>query len=253
MPASGALYYLVHASGDPTRPPLVLIHNLGGSSLDWPPEIRRLSAGRIFALDLPGHGKSAGAGQQAVDGYAQSLAAFLNELNLKRAVVVGHGLGGAIALELGRRCRARLAGLCLINSGARLPVPGNILENVAHPSTRPLAVQALTSLLSGPQTPAPLVDALTGRLNAVRPSVLHADLQACDAFDFTRHLKRIPVPVLVIGGTEDRFTPPAFAQALAASLPHAALQMIDGASHLAPWEEPRRIAALLDLFTATLR
>ena len=53
MPASGALYYLLHESGDPTRPPLVLIHNLGGSSLDWPPEIRRLSAGRIFASTCP--------------------------------------------------------------------------------------------------------------------------------------------------------------------------------------------------------
>lgn len=251
MPMAGELYYRVHESGSPSRPPLVLIHNLGGSSLDWPAEIRRLAGGDVFALDLPGHGKSEGAGLQSISAYAESVAAFLNTLALKGALVVGHGMGGAIALELAVRHRPLLAGLCVLNSGASLPIPADILENAAHASSRPIAVRELVARMTGPQTEAVLLQSLTERLLEIRPSLLHADLLACDSFDIHRQIKRIRLPVLVIGGTHDRFAPPAYSQALARSLPKAALQMIDGAGHLAPWEQPRRIATVLAVFAST--
>lgn len=252
MPTAGGLYYRLHESGDLSRPPLVLIHNLGGNSLDWPAEIRRF-AGRIFALDLPGHGKSEGAGQQSISGYAESVVAFLKTLALEGVLVIGYGMGGAIALELGLRHRALLAGLCILNSGASLPIPTSILENAAHAQTRPTAVRDLASRMAGPQTEATILQHLIERLMQTRPSVFYADLLACDSFHISRQLKRMRLPVLIICGTEDRFTPPACAQPLVNGLPQAALQTIDGASHLAVWEQPRRIAALIDVFAATIR
>lgn len=253
MPTAEGLYYRLHESGDLSRPPLVLIHNLGGNSLEWPPEIRRCTAGRVFALDLPGHGKSEGAGQQSILAYADSVALFLKALALKRVLVVGHGMGGAIALELGLRHRALLAGLCILNSGASLPIPRDILENAAHVRTHPAAVRDLVSWMAGPQTESAVIQNVIELLMQTRPSVFYADLLACDSFDITRQLKRIRPPALIVCGTNDRFTPPAYAQALVSGLPQAALQTIDGASHLAIWEQPRRIAALLDVFATTIR
>ncbi len=253
MPTANGLYYRIHESGALSRPPFVLIHNLGGSSLDWPPEIRRSAAGRVFVLDLPGHGKSEGAGRQSISDYAESVALFLKTLALKRVLAVGHGMGGAIALELGLRHRALLAGLCILNSGANLPIPTNILENAAHTQTHPTAVRDLVSWMAGPQTNPTVIRDRIARLQQTRPSVFYADLLACDSFDISRRLKRIRLPVLVICGTEDRFAPPAGAQALVSGLPKAAIQTIDGAGHFALWEQPRRIAALLDVFAATLR
>ncbi len=264
MPTAGELYYILHESGDLSRPPLVLIHDLGGNSLEWPAEIRRLAAGRVIALDLPGHGKSKGAGRQSIADYAESVATCLQSLALKKVVIVGAGMGGAVALELARCHRPLLGGICLLGTGVRLPIPQSILANVGHVQTYPAAVRDLAALMSGPHTEAATLQALTKRLLSTRPSVLQADLlacdafdfthpRACDAFDFTHPRRRIRLPALILCGTEDRFAPAADAQVLIHHLPQAALQTIDGAGHLIAQEQPRRVAALLDLFTATLR
>ena len=62
------------------RPPVILIHGAGGTHLSWPPQIRRLSDEHIFAIDLPGHGKSGGAGRQSIDEYADDVIAFMKDL-----------------------------------------------------------------------------------------------------------------------------------------------------------------------------
>lgn len=253
MPTAGELYYTLHESGDLSRPPLVLIHDLGGNSLEWPAEIRRLAAGRVFALDLPGHGKSKGAGRQSTADYAESIVTFLEMLTLKKVVVIGAGIGGAIALELGKRYRALLSGVCLLGTGSRLPIPESILTNIGHAQTHSIAVRELTTLMGSSHTEAAVLHALTKRLLTTRPSVLQADLLACASFDFTSQRTRLSLPALILSGTEDRFAPPADVQALVKRLPQAAIQIIEGAGHLIAQEQPRRVAALLDLFTATFR
>lgn len=70
MPTAGGLHYFLHEGGSKMRPPLVLIHGMGGDYLSWPPEMRRLPDYRIITLDLPGHGKSEGPGHQSVQDYA---------------------------------------------------------------------------------------------------------------------------------------------------------------------------------------
>ena len=63
MPVAADLYYHIYeGSEEGRRPPVVLIHGAGGTHLHWPSEVRRLPGYRVLALDLPGHGKSGGAG-----------------------------------------------------------------------------------------------------------------------------------------------------------------------------------------------
>ncbi|MEJ5225477.1 MAG: alpha/beta fold hydrolase, partial [Anaerolineales bacterium] len=76
MPIAAGLHYFSHNETLTSRPPVILIHGAGGNYLSWPAEIRRLPGQRIFALDLPGHGKSEGIGRQLADDYAQSLREF---------------------------------------------------------------------------------------------------------------------------------------------------------------------------------
>ncbi len=252
MPLALGLYYFSHEGGSVKRPPMVLLHGVGGDCLSWPPQIRRLADTRVFAPDLPGHGKSSGPARQSVDDHARAVVDLMNAIGIWRAVFVGHSLGGAIALTLALDYPDRTAGLGLVSTGARLPVPASILEGAASPSTAAFAMQDFHNLVCGPQTSASLAEQNLKQLTTVRPTLLYADLLACDRFDVTSRLDSIRTPVLVVCGTEDKLTPPRYSSALAASIPGAALQTIDGAGHLVMLEQPRRLAKLLSVFLTTI-
>jgi len=252
MPVAAGLHYFLHEGGSHSHAPVVFIHGEGGDHLSWPSELRRLPGHRSYSLDLPGHGKSGGPGLQSVPGYARSVVEFLDAAGLGRAVLVGQGMGGAIALSVAADSPERAAGIVLIASGARLPVASTLLENSANPATLPLALQALLAAICSLQTEARLRESVSRRLSALRPTLLHGDLLACDSFDLTARLGSIRTPALVICGTEDKFTPLIYAETLASSLPGAALQTIDGAGHLVCLEQPRRLAGLLTIFLGTV-
>jgi pimeloyl-ACP methyl ester carboxylesterase len=230
----------------------VLIHGAGGDHLSWPPEIRRLAEARVFTLDLPGHGKSEGPGRQSVADYADRVVGFMNAAGLSRAVFIGHALGGAIALTLAIDHPARTAGIGLISTGPRLPIPSSVLENAVNPATFALAVQSLLELMHIPQTAGNLKDRVFKHLSSIRPTLFHGDLRACDQFDVTTRLDAIRALALVVCGTDDQLTPRRFSESLAGQIPDAALQTIDGAGHLVMLEHPHRVAGLLSVFLTSV-
>lgn len=252
MPIAAGIHYFLHEGGRPTKPPLVLIHGAGGDHLSWPPEIRRLADVRVFTLDLPGHGKSEGPGCQSVADYADSVVGFMNAAGLSRAVLVGHALGGAIALTLAIDHPECVAGIGLISTGPRLPIATSVLENAANPATFILAVQSLQELMHIPQALKYLKDQTFRHLSSIRPTLFHGDLRACDQFDVTTRLDAIRTPVLVLCGTDDQLTPRRYSESLAGQIHGAALQTIDGAGHLVMLEQPRRVSALLSVFLTAI-
>jgi pimeloyl-ACP methyl ester carboxylesterase len=252
MPIAGELHYFFHEGGDASRPPVILIHGEGGDQLSWPSEMRRLSGYRVYTLDLPGHARSEGPGLQSAADYARSVLAFMNSAGLSTAVLVGHGLGGAIALSLAGEHPERTAGLILIASGARLPVAAAVMENAANPATFPLALQALQAAMFASQAETKVKAATFERLSAVRRTLLYGDLLACDAFDLSAGLPALHTPTLVVCGTEDRLTPLRLSEELAGAIPGAALQTVDGSGHLVMLEQPHRLAGLLTVFLSTV-
>jgi pimeloyl-ACP methyl ester carboxylesterase len=252
MPIAEGVYYFLHEGGSASRPPVILIHGLGGDHLSWPADVRRLPDYTVYALDLPGHGKSSGPDLQSISAYAERVVQFLNDIGLFKAVLVGHSLGGAVALTLAAEHAERVAGIVLIASGERLPMASTILENAASPSTFPLAVQALQEAAFGPHAKASLKELTSKRLSDSRPSLLYHDLMACDTFDISQRLADICTPTLVISGTADRICPLRYAENLARSIPGAALQTVEDAGHMVMLEQPHRVAGLLTVFLNTL-
>ena len=252
MPISAGLHYFLHEGGGVSKPPLVLLHGVGGDHSAWPPEIRRLSEHRVYTLDLPGHGRSEGPGRQSVEEYAHAIIDFINSVGLSRAVFIGYSMGGAVTLSLALDYPDRVAGIGLISTGSRLPIPSSLLENAAHPSTLPLATKSLLELSLSSQTPANIKEMLSRRLSTTRQTLLLSDLLACDRFDVTDRLDAIHVPTLVICGTDDKLAPLRYSKTLAAKIPGAALQTVDGAGHMLILEQPRRLTKLLGLFLATV-
>ena len=234
------------------RPPVLLVHDAGGEHLSWPAEIRLLPRTRVYTLDLPGHGRSEGLGRQYIEDYARCIEEFMNAAGLSRAVIGGHGMGGAIALSLAMEHPGRVAGTILISTGPRLPIPAAVLENGANTSTLPQAINILEEMSFHSKTPPLLRETVGKRLMCVRQTLLYGDWLACDRFNAGGNIESIHTPALVVCGTADRLTPLHFSELLASQIPGAALQTVDGAGHMVILEQPRHVAKLIGVFLTTI-
>jgi len=160
----------------PPGPPVVLIHGAGGNLMHWPGELRRLPGQTVYALDLPGHGKSAGSGRTDIASYAEIVGGFIAVLGLPRVVLAGHSMGGAVALEYALRSPQNLAGLVLLSTGARLPVAPVVKSGIL---TDPAGTaDLLTSWTYGQRVDPDLLRLFRRRLREVDPSVLNGDFVA---------------------------------------------------------------------------
>jgi pimeloyl-ACP methyl ester carboxylesterase len=242
--SGGTLFYArsegAEEQGGRERPALVLLHGAGGSRLNWPAELRRLPGTTVYTLDLPGHGRSSGRGRDTIEGYAEDVAAFLDAAGIERAVLMGHSMGGAVALTLALERADRVAGLVLVATGARLRVAPAILERV--PSGFEAALDIVTRYAWSPGTPPALIELGRQRLREASPDVLLGDLVACDRFDVMERLKEIDIPTLVVTGSADQLTPVKYARFLAEHIAGACLATIEGAGHMVMLEQPDEVA-----------
>ncbi len=248
MPASAGIYYFSSEEEHWDRPAVILLHGAGGNHLFWPPEIRRMEGQRIYAIDLPGHGKSEGIGRQVLRDYADAVLDFMDGLKIRKAVFVGHSMGGGIAQTLGIHHPSRTLGLGLVATAPRLRVAPEIISNASASMTFPIAVGQIIEGAFGPQADPRLKETAAKRMLETRSSVLYSDFLACDTFDVSDRLGRIKAPTLIISGSYDRMTPPAFSQTMQMRIKNALLHQIDGAGHMVMLEQPQVVANLLKLF-----
>ena len=242
MPSAAGLYYFAHEAESTARPAVILIHGAGGTSLFWPPQIRRLHNQRIFAIDLPGHGRSEGVGHHLIPDYAQNILDFMKALGLRAAVMVGHSMGSAVALNLAVQFPESVIGLGLLGSGAKMRVAPDLLESASSPPGFRNAIQLITEGSYAPESGARLKELAARRMAETRQSVLHGDLLACNAFNLSDQLSKIAVPTLIVCGAEDRMTPPKLSESLRDQISGARLALIPRAGHMAMLEQPAQVA-----------
>ena len=241
------IHHKLYTSGpQPKGPPLVLVHGAGGDLMQWPSGLRRMAGRAVYALDLPGHGGSGGDALADVDAYAAALREWAEGLALPPFVLVGHSMGGAIALAFALRHLGRLAGLVLVSTGARLRVAPQILAGIQtdHKGTADLLVRWMYGASADPN----LLRLGARRLREVRPEVLHAGFVACDAFDRREDVARITTPTLIICGDADVMTPLKSSQYLHEQIAGSHLIVIPGAGHMAALEKPETVATEINAF-----
>lgn len=225
------------------RPLLLLIHGAGGSHLDWPPELRRVERLGSCAVDLFGHGRSSKPGRPSVDDHANDVMALIEALGLTQIVLVGHSMGGAVALEIALRKPGVAAALVLLASGARLKVNRTLLNLVGADYDQ--AVKLITGLAWAQDAPADVVGRGQALMLQCDPDVVEMDFEACDGFDVMQELASVTTPTLVLTGTEDRLTPPKYGRFLADNIPNAEFVSVEGAGHMLAQERPEEIAQLI--------
>jgi pimeloyl-ACP methyl ester carboxylesterase len=224
---------------------LVFVHGSGDSAQIWKPLLARLPEHTCVALDLPGHGALVdrpGPADMSVDDYAAVIHAELVRRDLSNVCLVGHSLGGAIALRMALEYPSRVGRLVLIGAGARLRVlPALLAEAQASPDT---AKEKLTRLAFAPANETRAAVRYTAA-GPSAPGMLYRDLRACDRFDMMEDLGRVAQQTLVVVGEDDRLTPPKYAAYLREHLADAQLVTVPGAGHYAALEAPDAVAGAI--------
>lgn len=231
------------------RTPLVFVHGSGDSAQTWRPLIARLSGCDSLALNLPGHGDRLdrpGPPAMSVGDYADAMRTALARRELAGVTLVGHSLGGAIALYMALEYPALIGRIVLIGTGARLRVLPAILEG-AKSSVPTEVAQAHRELIRSGFAPEheAQAEAYIAAMEPLAAGAFGRDLTACDAFDMMADLGRIEQPALVVTGAADRLTPPKYATYLRDHLENARLALIPGAGHYVQIEAPDAVAAAI--------
>ncbi len=220
----------------------VFLHGAGGGTFTWASQEQRFEG--CYVLALPGH--PAGTPLRTVGGNAEWVAHALREVPGPR-IIIGHSMGGAIAMHLALIAPELVDGLVLISTAARFSVPeaavGAARSDVAHAADRLLnrgwpGIDTATHA----EEVALIVD------NGAE--TLARDYEAVIAFDLTDRLGELSVPTLVIVGTDDRITPPGDAAVLHLGIPDSALVQIPDSGHFPMREHPDTVSLLIAGFMA---
>lgn len=260
----------IHYVEEGQGPPLVLIHGFFAWSFTWRKNLPALAERfRTFALDLRGFGFSArgSAGPYGLDDQARLVGAFLDAQGIERATVIGHSMGGEVALRLALLQPHRVRGLVLVAPSALVRRRPGRLERllVPVPGVGPLAVRllimnrrfaarALRESYYRKEVATP--DAVAGYLRpaSVRGSArtLAAMLRQLDFGGASDRLGEVSQPTLIVWGENDPWLPFAHAERLAALLPHARLVGFPECGHVPPEEYPERFHQVVLPFLESL-
>lgn len=248
--------------GNGTGPPLVYLHSAGGEGTNA--ALEDLAADHdVFVPMFPGFSASEGIEQiDDIEDAAFHLLDVLDALELARPHVVGLSLGGWMAAELATRSPERVNRLVLC-SAVGLFVEGAPIEQIFGRSPAELA-ELLYADLSRPMAQMMLAvsDQVSDvmRLAEVPMGLLLPLWQSMAATarigwnpylhnpKLPRRLRRVTAPTLVVAGSADRLLPPAHAEAYVSGIPGARLEIIEGAGHLVPVEQPAAFAGVVRAF-----
>ncbi|MFT4201661.1 alpha/beta fold hydrolase [Gordonia sp. (in: high G+C Gram-positive bacteria)] len=274
--------YRIAGSG----PPVVLIHGIGDNSSTWEPIMTRLATKyTVIAPDLLGHGFSdKPRADYSVAAFANGIRDLLWVLGHERATIVGHSLGGGVAMQFCYQYPSMVSRLALVSAGgvtrdvspalrlATLPGAGQLLGLLRLSGAMGALDTAARLLAATPGLPGPARALSPNRLLNDRPDIMRIlrDLTPPDAraaFGRTlrsavdwrgQHVSMLDrayltatIPVLIAWGTDDTVIPYRHAQIAHAAIPDSRLETFEGCGHFPFRDEPDRFAALIDDFIAT--
>jgi pimeloyl-ACP methyl ester carboxylesterase len=210
----------------------------------------------VLAVDLPGHGSSDGPPLRSIADMARWVGALLDAAGLKEAVLVGHSMGAAIALEAAATMPERVSRLALLGTAAKVPVHPDLLSAAKERPERAYEMMTAWAHSSAAKlggNPAPGMWMTGGTLALLarsRSGVLKADLEVCNAWrsgpDAARQVR---CPALVVIAANDVMTPAKTGRELAGLIPAARSVVIADCGHMLLAEAPDAVLdSLIEFF-----
>ena len=250
------LSYLDDGAGEP----VVLLHGIPTWSYLWTPVLDVLTrSARVLVPDLAGFGFSdkRDTFDRSIARQAALIADWMDRIGVDSATIVGHDIGGGVALRLATLFPARVRKLCILNGVCYDSWPIELMLQLGHPAANrrlsaAMAVRLLKQALKGgfaTRPPGSLVDGLlapysteTGKLSLIRNA---AALNTNLTMEIAPLLPRITAPTLIMWGVDDVFQPIAYGQRLAWDIAGAHLERVRDARHFVMVDRPRLVGSRL--------
>jgi 3-oxoadipate enol-lactonase len=242
--------------------PLVFLHGFPLNRTVWDPQVGALVADcRCIPIDLRGFGDTLASEPYSMDRYADDVAGVLDTLQIERAVVVGHSMGGYVAFALWRRHRARVRALVLANTRATPDTIETIerrrtmIETAMEQGSSAVANMEIAGLMgktSRDRRP-DVYDAMH-RMMAQAPveGIIGALEAMIERPDSTPTLATLDVPTLIIAGDEDVIISPRDARTLQAAIPGSRMEILKQSGHLSNVERPAAFNTVVSEFVGSL-
>jgi pimeloyl-ACP methyl ester carboxylesterase len=261
FPAAGiTLGYDDTGRGDP----LVLVHGHPFDRTMWRPQVAEFARTmRVITPDLRGYGESdVVPGITLLETFARDLAALLDHLGVDRVILGGLSMGGQIAMEFHRLFPERLRALVLADTFATPETPEGrearnaMADRLLRDGMDAYAAEVLPKMItpaSIAELPAVADHVLTMMRGTSREGAAAALRGRAERPDYLAMLPTVSVPVLVLVGSEDEYTPVSDAEAMCERLPDATLVVINGTGHLPNLEQATGFNQVLGRFLESIR
>ena len=248
------LAYTLHGDESAGARRFVLIHSLALNREVWAPVAERLAArARVLTYDCRGHGASTRApGPYSVELFAADLAALLDAIGWRSAIVAGASMGGSIAQAFAVAYPDRVEALGLVDTtawyGAEAPQQWQARARKAEEAGLASLLDFQVTRWFGDQFRSEHPELLRRLREVFVANEVGCYVATCGmmgAFDLREGIAGLRLQTAVIVGEEDYATPPDMARVIHAAIPGASLDVLPATRHLSPLERPDEIATLL--------
>lgn len=239
------MYYEVQGEGEP----LLLLHGLGSSTLDWEMQVPALvQQYQVWTVDVRGHGKSEKPeGAYSIRLFAEDILAFLREMKLDKVDAIGLSMGGMIAFEIASFQPEVLKSMVIINSGPEVKA-FNSKERRAiwmRKILTPLfSMKALAKVLSKRLFPEEhqqeLRDRLYERWVQNDKKTYRKSFKALLNWGVAEHLSKMQIPTIFLASDMD-YTPVSRKEMYAQQMPNATVKVIENSRHASVQDQPEKI------------
>ena len=235
---------------DPSKPSIICLHGSGLDHTCWLAVVNKLNLEKYNFLipDFPGHGYSEGSSLESIKAQSDWLEKFINAVQCKSPILMGHSQGGLVALSYCINSK-NVEKLILINSSNKIKVHPDLIKLAKE--NDPKAVDLMLKWAYSGHTKSYTTEKVAKKVLNFRElsKTLAVDFVACDSGEIDEvELKKINVPTLIIASSNDKMIPANISTKLSEFIPKSSVEQIEETGHMILLEDFNEVGDIVSKF-----